>query len=42
VRFCEQTGARPVIDRVMPLSQAPEGFAAMIGGEVFGKVVFTV
>jgi len=42
VRFCEQTGARPVIDRVMPLSQAPEGFAAMIGGEVFGKVVFTL
>ncbi|HEY2079271.1 MAG TPA: zinc-binding dehydrogenase [Streptosporangiaceae bacterium] len=42
VRFCEQTGTRPVIDRVMPLSRAPEGFAAMIGGEVFGKVVFTL
>ena len=42
VRFCEQTGARPVIDRVMPLSQAPDGFEAMIGGEVFGKVVFTL
>ncbi|HUC27715.1 MAG TPA: zinc-binding dehydrogenase [Streptosporangiaceae bacterium] len=40
--FCEQTGTRPLIDRVMPLSQAPEGFAAMIGGEVFGKVVFTL
>jgi NADPH:quinone reductase-like Zn-dependent oxidoreductase len=42
VRFCEQTGTRPVIDRVMPLSRAPEGFAAMIGGGVFGKVVFTL
>jgi NADPH:quinone reductase-like Zn-dependent oxidoreductase len=42
VRFCEQTGTRPVIDKVMPLSQAPDGFAAMIGGEVFGKVVFTL
>jgi NADPH:quinone reductase-like Zn-dependent oxidoreductase len=40
--FCAQTGTRPLIDRVMPLNQAPEGFAAMIGGEVFGKVVFTL
>jgi NADPH:quinone reductase-like Zn-dependent oxidoreductase len=40
--FCEQTGTRPLIDRVMPLNRAPEGFAAMIGGEVFGKVVFTL
>jgi len=40
--FCEQTGTRPLIDRVMPLTQAPDGFAAMIGGEVFGKVVFTL
>jgi NADPH:quinone reductase-like Zn-dependent oxidoreductase len=39
--FCEQTGARPVIDRVLPLSQAAEGFTAMIDGDVFGKVVFT-
>jgi NADPH:quinone reductase-like Zn-dependent oxidoreductase len=42
LRFCEQTGTRPVIDRVMPLSRADEGFAAMIGGEVFGKIVFTL
>ena len=39
--FLEQTGVRPVIDRVMPLEQARDGFAAMIAGEVFGKVVFT-
>jgi NADPH:quinone reductase-like Zn-dependent oxidoreductase len=42
VTFCEQTGARPVIDREMPLAQARVGFEAMIAGDVFGKVVFTV
>jgi NADPH:quinone reductase-like Zn-dependent oxidoreductase len=42
VRFCEQTGTRPLIDRVMPLRQAAEGFTAMIDGDVFGKVVFTL
>jgi NADPH:quinone reductase-like Zn-dependent oxidoreductase len=40
--FCEQTGARPLIDRTIPLPQARDGFAAMISGELFGKVVFTV
>ncbi len=39
--FCEQTGARPLIDRSMPLTAASDGFAAMIAGELFGKVVFT-
>jgi NADPH:quinone reductase-like Zn-dependent oxidoreductase len=39
--FLEQTGARPVIDRVLPLAQARDGFAAMIDGDLFGKVVFT-
>jgi NADPH:quinone reductase-like Zn-dependent oxidoreductase len=42
VTFCEQTGTRPLIDRVMPLRQAAEGFSAMIEGGVFGKVVFTI
>ena len=40
--FLEQTGARPKIDRIMPLDQARDGFAAMIAGDLFGKVVFTV
>jgi NADPH:quinone reductase-like Zn-dependent oxidoreductase len=40
--FLEQTGTRPVIDRVLPLAQAKDGFAAMIDGEVFGKIVFTL
>jgi NADPH:quinone reductase-like Zn-dependent oxidoreductase len=42
LRFCEQSGARPRIDRAIPLAQAADGFAAMIAGELFGKVVFTV
>jgi NADPH:quinone reductase-like Zn-dependent oxidoreductase len=40
--FCEQTGARPLIDRTMPLAQARDGFEAMIAGDLFGKVVFTL
>ena len=40
VRFCEQTGTRPLIDRVIPLADARAGFAAMIDGAHTGKVVF--
>src|SRR5260370_23723578 len=42
LRFCEQTGVRPKIDRTTPLASAADGFAAMISGELFGKVVFTL
>ncbi len=42
LRFCVQTGVRPLIDRTLPLEQAQAGFAALISGDVFGKVVFTV
>jgi NADPH:quinone reductase-like Zn-dependent oxidoreductase len=41
LQFCETTGVRPVIDSVMPLEEARDGFARMAGGELFGKVVFT-
>src|SRR5215469_3678356 len=41
-RFCEQTGVRPLIDRTLPLALAAEGVGAMIDGDLFGKVVFTV
>src|ERR671920_1719604 len=37
----DATGTRPVIDRSLPMEQAREGFAAMLAGEVFGKVVLT-
>ncbi|WP_030281087.1 zinc-binding dehydrogenase [Streptomyces catenulae] len=40
-RFCTQNRLAPVIDRVLPLSWAREGFRAMSDGTVFGKVVFT-
>ncbi|WP_026341672.1 zinc-binding dehydrogenase [Actinomadura atramentaria] len=41
-KFLVATGARPRIDRVLPLREARDGFAAMAEGDVFGKVVFTV
>ncbi len=37
----DATGVRPVIDQVLPMEQARDGFAAMAAGDVFGKVVFT-
>jgi len=40
-RFLDVTGVRPLIDRVLPLEQARDGFAAMADGEIFGKIVFT-
>ncbi len=36
------SGARPLIDRTLPLERARDGFEAMADGDVFGKVVFTV
>jgi NADPH:quinone reductase-like Zn-dependent oxidoreductase len=41
VTMLDATGTRPLIDRTLPMDQAPEGFAAMAGGDVFGKIVFT-
>jgi NADPH:quinone reductase-like Zn-dependent oxidoreductase len=35
------SGVRPLIDQVLPMEQARDGFAAMAQGDVFGKVVFT-
>ena len=41
VSMLDATGARPLVDRTLPMSDAREGFAAMLGGEQFGKIVFT-
>ena len=41
VRFLDATGARPLVDRTLPMEQARDGFAAMAQGDVFGKIVFT-
>ncbi len=42
VSFLDATGVRPLIDSVLPLADAREGFARMADGELFGKVVFRV
>ncbi|MEO7753046.1 MAG: zinc-binding dehydrogenase [Terracoccus sp.] len=42
VRFVTQQQITPVIDTAMPLADARDGFARMVGGDLFGKVVFTV
>lgn len=39
--FCAATGVRPVIDEVLPLDRAREGFARMESGDLFGKIVLT-
>lgn len=41
VTMLDATGLRPVIDRVLPMTDARAGFAAMAEGDIFGKVVFT-
>jgi NADPH:quinone reductase-like Zn-dependent oxidoreductase len=42
IRFCAERGVRPIIDRVLPIADAPDGFAAMLAGEIHGKIVFTL
>jgi NADPH:quinone reductase-like Zn-dependent oxidoreductase len=42
LQLCANSGIRPVIDRVLPLSEAKAGFAAMEQGDLFGKIVFTL
>jgi NADPH:quinone reductase-like Zn-dependent oxidoreductase len=41
VQMLDATGARPLIDRTLPLTDARDGFAAMLEGDIFGKIVFT-
>lgn len=41
VTLLDASGARPLIDRTLPIDQAKDGFAAMADGDVFGKIVFT-
>ncbi|MCW2846408.1 MAG: Zn-dependent oxidoreductase [Marmoricola sp.] len=41
VNLLDASGARPLIDRTLPMEQAADGFAAMADGDVFGKIVFT-
>ncbi len=39
--FCAATGVRPVIDEVLPMDRAREGFERMASGEQFGKIVLS-
>jgi NADPH:quinone reductase-like Zn-dependent oxidoreductase len=41
VRLMATTGLRPVVDSVLPLEDAADGFRRLAGGDVFGKVVLT-
>lgn len=40
--FVVHSGVQPVVDSVLPLERARDGFERMDAGEVFGKIVFTV
>ncbi len=42
LHFCTAKGVRPLIDSVLPLDRAREGFEKMSSGDLFGKVVLTV
>ncbi len=37
----DATGARPLVDRTLPMDRARDGFEAMASGDLFGKIVFT-
>jgi NADPH:quinone reductase-like Zn-dependent oxidoreductase len=41
VSLLDASGAKPLVDRVLPMEKAAEGFAAMADGDLFGKIVFT-
>jgi NADPH:quinone reductase-like Zn-dependent oxidoreductase len=42
VNLLDASGARPLIDRTLPMDQAKDGFAAMAEGDLFGKIVFSL
>lgn len=41
-RFVVDAGIEPLVDSVLPLADAREGFEAMVAGRVSGKVVFSI
>lgn len=41
VSLLDATGARPLVDRTLPMEQAADGFSAIVEGDVFGKIVLT-
>jgi D-arabinose 1-dehydrogenase-like Zn-dependent alcohol dehydrogenase len=41
MRFCLERDIRPAVHQTLPLTDAREGFSALLEGDVVGKVVFT-
>jgi NADPH:quinone reductase-like Zn-dependent oxidoreductase len=41
VRLCVERDVRPLIESELPMTEALDAFAALAGGEVFGKLVLT-
>jgi NADPH:quinone reductase-like Zn-dependent oxidoreductase len=41
VNLLDATGTKPLIDHTVAMEDARDGFAAMAGGDIFGKIVFT-
>lgn len=39
LRLCEATGLRPLVQDVLPLAEAAQGFARLAAGDLFGKLV---
>jgi NADPH:quinone reductase-like Zn-dependent oxidoreductase len=39
LHLVQNTGLRPLVDRVLPLTEAASGLAAMAAGDLFGKIV---
>ena len=42
LQLCQTTGVRPVIDSVVPLARAGDGFARLLDDDLFGKVVVDI
>ena len=41
MRFCLERDIRPAVHDTLPLAEARQGFEALLGGDVVGKIVFT-
>ncbi|MCX6396439.1 MAG: zinc-binding dehydrogenase [Propionibacteriales bacterium] len=41
ISMLDATGVRPLIDSEIPMTSAADGFTAIAGGDVFGKIVLT-
>ena len=42
IRLCVDKDVRPAIHTTLPIAEARDGFATMLEGESFGKIVFTL